>query len=326
METLAHDIRVRTSVSGLGFAILSAVSFGLSGSLGRGLLDAGWTSASAVSVRVLVAAVALLPFALTSLRGRWWLLREHAGLLVAYGLIAVGGCQLAYFNAVAQMPVAVALLVEYVAPVAVVGWMWLRHGQRPGVLTVSGGILAAVGLVLVLDVVSGRGGATPAGVAWALGAMAGAAFYFVVSSEDNGLPGVVLATGGLAVGGVALLAAGLAGVVPLAVSSSDVVFAGFTAPWWVTVLALALVTAAVAYVAGIAATRRLGSRLASFVALAEVLAAMLFAWLLLDQLPRAVQLVGALLVLAGVVAVKLGEQRIVAVAPTVTPLEPELMP
>ena len=52
-------------------------------------------------------------------------------------------------------------------------------------------------------------------------------------------------------------------------------------------LVLGLVTAALAYATGIAASRRLGSRLASFVALLEVVAASCFAWLLLDQLPGA---------------------------------------
>ena len=72
-------------------------------------------------------------------------------------------------------------------------------------------------------------------------------------------------------------------------------------------LVLGVVTAAIAYTSGIAAGRRLGSRLASFVALLEVVAGVLFAWLLLDELPRPVQLLGGALILAGVVAVKMGE-------------------
>jgi len=74
------------------------------------------------------------------------------------------------------------------------------------------------------------------------------------------------------------------------------------------VLGLGVVTAALAYVTGIAATRRLGSRLASFVALTEVLAALGFAWILLGQAPRPVQLLGGALVLLGVVIVKSGER------------------
>jgi drug/metabolite transporter (DMT)-like permease len=81
----------------------------------------------------------------------------------------------------------------------------------------------------------------------------------------------------------------------------------------VPVLLLGVVTAAVAYVAGIAASRRLGSRLASFVALIEVVFGVFWAWVLLDELPHVIQLVGGVLILAGVVAVKLGERSVVVV-------------
>lgn len=79
-------------------------------------------------------------------------------------------------------------------------------------------------------------------------------------------------------------------------------------PWWLPVAALAVVTAALAYTTGIAASRRLGSRLASFVALSEVVMALVFAWLLLDELPLPVQLLGGVLILAGVAVVKVGER------------------
>ena len=297
---------------GLLFAVASAASFGLSGALARGLMDAGWSSAAAVVGRLLVGSVVLVPLAVVQLRGRWGLLRRNLGLVVAYGLVAVAGCQLAYFNAVAHMQVGVALLIEYTAPVPVVLWMWLRHGQRPGRLTVLGAVVGAAGLVLVLDLVSGFE-MDPVGLVWALGAMLGAATYFVLSSagegDDDALPGTVLAGAGLVIGAVVLLVAGLVGVVPLAVSSAPVEFAAVSAPWWVVLGGLGVVTAAVAYVTGIAATRRLGSRLASFVALLEVVAAIGFAWLLLAELPGAVQVAGGALVLLGIAVVKLGEGR-----------------
>ena len=47
--------------------------------------------------------------------------------------------------------------------------------------------------------------------------------------------------------------------------------------------------------------------LASFVALLEVLFSVVFAWLLLGQLPGAVQLVGGVLLLGGVMVVRAGE-------------------
>jgi len=139
--------------------------------------------------------------------------------------------------------------------------------------------------------------------------MVGAAAYFVISADEgNGLPPMVLASGGLVLGTAVLGVLGLVGVLPMRASTASVAYAGTTVDWWLPLVVLGVVTAAVAYTSGIAAGRRLGSRLASFVALLEVVAGVLFAWLLLDELPRAVQLLGGLLILAGVVAVKLGER------------------
>jgi drug/metabolite transporter (DMT)-like permease len=143
--------------------------------------------------------------------------------------------------------------------------------------------------------------------------MVGAATYFVISGDTStGLPPLVLAAGGLVGGAVTLAALGIAGVLPMAVSSAPVSYGGVEVAWWVPLVLLGVVTAALAYVAGIGATRVLGSRLASFVALSEVVAAVLWAWALLGELPRAVQLVGGLLVLAGVAGVKLGERSVAA--------------
>jgi drug/metabolite transporter (DMT)-like permease len=308
-ETTGTDAAARLS-AGLGFAVVSAVSFGLSGALARGLLETGWSAGAMTLVRVSLGAAALTPFGLAALRGRWGLLRRNLGLLATYGVVAVAGAQFCYFSAVQHMQVGPAILIEFTAPAAVVVFLWLRHGQRPGRITLAGAVLAALGLVLVLDLLSGAD-LSARGVVWALGAMVGCATYFIISAdEDNGLPPLVLAWSGLLVGAVALALLAVVGLLPMRASTDLTSYAGVDLPWWVPLVLLGLVTAAVSYVAGIAAGRRLGSRLASFVALLEVLASVGWAWLLLHELPGAVQLVGGLLILAGVVAVKAGESSV----------------
>ena len=45
MKTMSNDTTGRTGLGiGLSLALLSALSFGLSGALARGLLDAGWSA------------------------------------------------------------------------------------------------------------------------------------------------------------------------------------------------------------------------------------------------------------------------------------------
>ena len=298
----------RAGLTGLLLALASAAAFGTSGVFATALLDAGWSAAAAVTVRVGLAALVLTVPAVLQLRGRWHLLRSNVGSVLAFGLLAVAGCQLAYFLAVGRLSVGVALLLEYSGVVLVVLWTWLRHGQRPSPVTATGVAVAVVGLVLVLDVVRGAQ-IDPLGVVWGLLAAVGLASYFVISARSDGaLPPLVSAWGGLGVGAVALGLAAAVGLVPWRTSAADVELAGAQVTWLVPVLGLALVAAAFAYATGVAAIRRLGSRLSSFVGLTEVLFAVLFAALLLGQEPGPVQLLGGVVVLAGIVLVRAGER------------------
>ncbi|MGQ7312195.1 EamA family transporter [Microbacterium arabinogalactanolyticum] len=307
MGHVAHDTRVG---AGLLVALGAAFSFGMSGAWARGLIDAGWTPGAAVTARVWVAALVLLVPTILALRGRWSVLRRNAGMVIGYGLLAVTATQLFYFQAVAVMDVGIALLVEYTAPIAVVLWLWLRRGEKPTRRSILGAVIAFAGLVLMLDILTGAR-VDAAGILWSLGAMVGAATYFVLSArEDTGMPPIVLAGSGLLLGAIGLTVAGVTGILPMAFTFGDVAYRFGTVPWFVPVLAIGMLATALAYVLGIASTRMLGSRLASFVALAEVVAALLFGWMLLGQLPEPLQLLGAALVLAGVVVVKLGEPAV----------------
>jgi drug/metabolite transporter (DMT)-like permease len=321
MTGMTHDkaaVAPTRIASGTTFAVAAAASFALSGPLAKGLISAGWTAGSAVTARVLIAAAVLAVPAVVAMRGRWRLLRANAGLVVAYGLIAVAGCQLAYFNAVDHLQVGVALLIEFTSPVAVLLWMWWRHDQRPSRYTAGGAVLAVAGLVLVLDLTSAAD-LDGVGLAWAFAAMICLAVYWILSAdESNGLPGIALAAGGMTFGGLGLLAAGAVGVIPLASTRQDVELAGTMVPWWVTLLVLGGVTAGLAYVLSIAGSRRLGSRLGSFVGLAEAVFGVLFAWLLLSETPLPVQLLGGACILGGVVLVRRGEPRVAEAAPTGT--------
>ena len=310
-SAVAHSARgAHRGRGGLGIALLSAATFGTSGTFASSLIGAGWSAAAAVTARISVAVLLLTIPALIQLRGRWRLLRRAAGQMVVYGLTGVAGCQFCYFNAIEHMPVGVALLLEYLGAVLVVGWLWLRHGQRPRRLTVAGAVTAIIGLGLVLNL-TGSGGISPLGVMWGLLAAVGLALYFVIAAADHGgqVPPIVMVWGGMVVGAAALGLLGLARVVPMTATARSVDLLGHRVSWIVPVVGLSLVATAIAYVTGMSAARKLGAKLASFVGMAEVLFSILFAWLLLHQLPTAVQFAGGVFIFAGVALVRADELR-----------------
>ena len=294
--------------SGLLALLLSSAAFGTSGPFAKSLIEAGWSPPLVVFLRMLGASAVLLPFAWGPLRRHWRPVGDNLPLVVSYGLLAVGAAQLGYFQAVQRLPVGVALLLEFLGIVLVVLVMWFISRITPHRLTFLGIALALGGLALVLDVL---GASRPdlVGVAWGLFSAVGLAGHFLLAGRPNPVPSIAFACLGLFVGALALGSLGLVGLLPMEAGDGAVTLAGASAPAWFAFAELILVAAALAYVLGIVGARRLGSTVASFVGLTEVLFAILVAWLLLGELPRPVQLLGGVLILGGVVAVRLGEAR-----------------
>ena len=300
---------------GLVFAVTSAFTFGFSGSLAKSLIEAGWSPTAAVTARLAGGAVAMAVFA-TIVHGRW--VREalrHWRTVLAYGVIPVAGAQWCYFNAVSHLPVAVALLLEYTAPLLVVGWVWATTRRRPTSLTMVGVALAIAGVVLVLDVFANTH-INVIGVGWGLAAAVCAACYFIMSdkvgadgSEDGALNPVTLAASGLFVGAVTVALLGFTGIMPMTFSTNHPVIAGWTTSWLVPVTALALVPTAIAYTLGIMGISRLRPRFASLVGLAEVLFAVLLAWALLGEGITVLQAIGGLVVLTGLALARQGDRN-----------------
>lgn len=297
---------------GMLFAAASAITFGTSGPLAKSLMEAGWSPTAAVVAR-LAGGAAVLAVAATLIRPGWVRqAREHARTIVLYGIFPVAGAQLCYYNAVSRLSVGVALLLEYTAPILVVGWLWATTRQRPTALTLSGVALAVAGVTLVLDVFAPGVRIDPVGVAWALGAAVCAASYFMMSdtvtADGSGLHALTLATGGLVVATVAVAALGLTGVMPLAFDDADATIAGHTVSWLIPVMLLGVVATAAAYTLGISGVARLRPSFASLVGLTEVLFAVLAAWLLIGERITGVQAVGGVIVLLGLTLARLGHR------------------
>src|SRR5260221_14754840 len=84
--TQATASRSRLGGIGLALAVLSAATFGTSGTFASSLIDAGWSPAAAVLARVSLAALLLTIPAIVALRGQWSALRRSFGRIAAFGL------------------------------------------------------------------------------------------------------------------------------------------------------------------------------------------------------------------------------------------------
>jgi drug/metabolite transporter (DMT)-like permease len=216
--------------------MLSAGTFGTSGIFASVLISAGWSPAAVAIARLGGAAVLLTVPAVVQLRGRWALLRRDASRVVIYGLAIACG-QLFYFNAIESIPIGLAVLLEYLGVVLVVGWLWVVRGQRPGGLTVAGVVAAMAGLAFVADL-AGTSQLSPIGITWGLGEAVCLAAYFLLSAAtaEAVLPPLVMAWGGLSVSAVFLAVASGTGMLhvrrmPTTPNSCTAVSAGSCRYW-----------------------------------------------------------------------------------------------
>lgn len=297
-ETPIHHTPRERSL-GLVVGLVAAAAFATSGPFVKPLLASGWTPGGAIIVRLSIGALLLTVPTLLALRGRLGSVRENWRWIVLFGLTGVAAPSTLYFLAVDRLPVAVALLVEYTGPLLLIAWSWLRTRRLPSPGVLIGASLAMLGLVGVLDL-TGAIELDGVGLMFAVASAFGNAAYFAVTARPLTVPPVALAGLGMWVGAATVTALGLIGVLPIAIRTVEVDLMSASVPFWVPLAVIGALPTAVAYGLSAVSVRLLGERVASFVALAEVLFATALAWLLIGEAPTAWQWLGGAAVVLGV--------------------------
>ncbi|MCF3124288.1 EamA family transporter [Streptomyces arenae] len=284
---------------GLGLALVSAVAFGGSGVAAKPLIEAGLDPLHVVWLRVAGAALVMLPVAWRH-RG---LLRSRPALLAGFGLLAVAGVQACYFAALSRIPVGVALLIEYLAPALVLGWV--RFVQRRPVTRAAalGVVLAVGGLACVVEVWAGLS-FDAVGLLLALGAACCQVGYFVLSDQgsdagDDAPDPLGVIAYGLLVGTVVLTVVARPWGMDWSVLAGGADLDGTTVPAWTLLVWIVLIATVVAYVTGVLSVRRLSPQVAGVVACLEAVIATALAWVILGEHLSAPQIVGGAVVLLG---------------------------
>ncbi|MER8236904.1 EamA family transporter [Streptomyces sp. NPDC094049] len=284
--------------AGLGLALASAFAFGGSGVAAKPLITAGLDPLHVVWLRVAGAALVMLPVA--------WrhrdLLRRKPALLMGFGLLAVAGVQAFYFASISRIPVGVALLVEYLAPALVLGWV--RFVQRRPVTRAAafGVVLAVGGLACVVQVWSGLS-FDVVGLLLALAAACCQVGYFVLSDQGSGEaeqadPLGVIAYG-LLIGALVLTVIARPWGMDWSLLGGRVDMGGDAVPAWLLLGWIVLIATVLAYVTGVISVRRLSPQVAGVVACLEAVIATVLAWVLLGEHLDAPQIIGGAVVLVG---------------------------
>ncbi|MEN9621345.1 MAG: hypothetical protein RL499_1538 [Actinomycetota bacterium] len=286
------------------YALLAAVLFGANGSVTKVTMEAGLSPAQVTEFRLVGTALFAGLVLLVIDRRAFILPRRQWPITLLLGVVGVALLQATYAAAVQVLPVGIALLLEYTAVlmVALVAYFVFREPVKARVWVAIA--LVLVGLAVVAQVWASTLDAL--GVALALAAAVCLAVYFLVGERQ------------------------VARTAPLAVSfwtmSIAAVFWSFVSGWWelspgilstpvdiggaggvlevpmaVPLAWNVLLGSFAPFLLSLAALRHLPATAAGIVASSEVIFAFAVAWLWLGETLALVQIVGAAVVLAGII-------------------------
>lgn len=300
---VATPVRRRSSTIGYLLYLPAALLFALNGTVSKQLLVGGVDSLRLTQLRVTSAFLVLLLFVVLTRPSALRIRRLELPVLLLYGVGGVATTQWLYFVAIERLPVGVALLIEFTAPLMVA--LWVRFAWHQPVRNRVWGalVMCLVGLAMVGQVWAGFSLDVIGVVA---GFVAAAALVVYYLSGERGVQTrdpISLTMWGF--GAASLLWALLApwwtypwGAVG-AVHGEIGALTGI--PGWYLVVYMVLLGTVVPFALVLFSLRHLTGAQASVVGLAEPLLASAIAWAVLGEVLTPVQMLGGVVVLAGVI-------------------------
>jgi drug/metabolite transporter (DMT)-like permease len=296
---------------GAALAIGAAMLFAINGNVSKVALENGISSLELVSMRS--AGTALILVVITALRRPSALrvgLRE-LGFLALYGVTGIAMVQWLYFVAIQRMPVGIALLFEYTAPLMVA--LWVRFVQKEPVKSRLwlGLACALAGLALVAQFWKGMA-LDPIGLVSAVGAGAALASYYLMG-EHGQRERDPISLMAFCFGFSAILWALVSPwqEFPFAQLTHSVVLPGAlpgSTPLWVMVAWIIVLGTVAPFLLVLFAVARLGPARVGLIGMLEPVGAGIIAWVLLGESLNTIQMLGTVIVLVGIVLAETARQ------------------
>ena len=297
---------------GLVLALGASVLFAINGTMSKLVLEAGVSPLHLVELRSIGAAACLMALVSVIRREALAVTRRELAFLALYGVTGIGLVQWLYFVAIARLPVAVALLLEYLAPLLVALWVRFVRGEpvRPRIWVAL--VLSLAGLSLVTRI-SGAVELDGLGILAGLGAAVSLAAYFLLGERAlTGRDPLSLAAWSFLFAGILWSIVRPWWTLPFPLLGSSTALdapVAATVPVWVLIGLVIVAGTVVPYLLVLGAIRDLGATRVGLVGMAEPVGAGLVAWVVLGEVLDRVQLAGAVIVLAGIALAETSRRR-----------------
>jgi drug/metabolite transporter (DMT)-like permease len=291
----------------LGYAMVAtaATLFAVNGSVSKVVLGSGLSSLELTQVRSTGAAAGFLLFLVLFARDRFWVDRRELAFLAVFGVAGVAFVQWLYFAALEHLPVGIALLIQFTAPLFVA--LFARYVYREGIRRRIWIALAlcTTGLSVVVEIWGGVS-FSAIGMTAAFGAAFALTAYMLMAERERRTRDPA----SLSFYGFGFAAVFWAIVQPLwrfpwHVFDDRVSLQGHlsdrTAPVWALVTFVIVVGTMVTFSLLTGALRHIPATRASIVATLEPVVATVVAWVWLGESFGVAQLIGGGIVLAGIV-------------------------
>lgn len=302
-------------IRGYGVYLIASILFAFNGTVAKSILLTGMDTMRVSQLRVTAAFLVLLVFIAIFKPHRLKLSRNEIPMLVAYGILGIAMTQYFYFVALTYLPVGVALLIEFTAPVMVAVWFrfaWKEPTKKTVWLALG---LSLVGLALVAQIWMGFALNAPGVIAALLAAVSLSTFYLlgdkqlrVTSPRDP----VSLTMWGFGAASLfwAILAPWWSFPWELLQGQSEPLGTmNATFPLWAMTIWMVVLGTVAPFSLTVISLQYLRASQASTIGLTEPLFAIIIAWLLLDEALTVIQILGGVLILTGVVIAERSRNR-----------------
>jgi drug/metabolite transporter (DMT)-like permease len=296
--------RERRPSVGYAMVVSAALLFAVNGTVSKVVLQSGISPLELTQVRATGAGLGFALVLAVTRPGSLRLTRRELPVLAIWGVAGVAMVQWLYFVSIGRLPIGIALLIEYLAPILIALWAWAVFKERIRRRIWVALVLALAGLALVVDVWNGL---TLDGVGVAAALLAAVAYAVYVLMAERAVKWRDPAS--LTCFGFLFAALFWAVAQPLWRFPADrldehVSLLGrldrFVLPVWLLLLYVVVAGTMVTFLLVTTALRHVSATSVGIVAMLEPVAASAIAFVWLGESFGAIQLVGGAIVLAGI--------------------------